>query len=268
MDKNTIIAHYSESNEEKGILSHILDLAERSRQRSTVESGSFLSEALKMRADAMLSHVGYSDYFFFGGYDGAERTCAVFLTDYCGVEEIAESPSLAEVVFIKAELDRYNRAAEISHRDVLGSLMGLGIERDAVGDIVVENGTAIFCVKESIAPFIKESLCKISRYPVSATVYQKLEIHRSETAEECFDTVASLRLDAVTASLFSTSRSISAEAITAGLVAVNGVTAKKTDMTVSEGDKISYRGHGKAELEKIDGLSKKGRTRILFKKWK
>lgn len=268
MDKNSIIAHYAENNEEKSIFSHILDLAERSRQRSTVESGSFLSDSMRMRASEMLLRMGYSEHFFFGGYDGAERTCPVFYTDYCDEEMICDNPLLAGIVYIKAELDRYNRGAEISHRDVLGSLMGLGIERDSVGDIIVENGRAVFVVRDSIAPFINESLCKISRYPVSITIFEKLEMHRNEDAEECFDTVASLRLDAVTASLFSTSRSVSADAITAGLVAVNGVTAKKTDLTVSEGDKISYRGHGKAELEKIDGLSKKGRTRILYKKWK
>lgn len=268
MDKNSIISHYAETDEERSIFSHMLDLAERSRLRSTVESGSFVSDSMRMRADTMLSQMGYSDYFFFGGYSEAERTCPVFYTEYCDSDMISETPSLAEITFVRAELDRFNKSAELSHRDVLGSLMGLGIERDSVGDINIENGSAVFTVKESIAPFIKESLDKISRYPVSVTVYEKLEMHRNDDSEERFDTVASLRLDAVTASLFSTSRSISSDAITAGLVSVNGVTVKKNDFTVSEGDKISFRGHGRAKLEKIDGLSKKGRTRILYKKWK
>lgn len=268
MDKNSLISHFAENGEEKTVFSHILDLAQRSRMRSVVESGSFLSESMRMRADDMLNQAGYSEYFFFGGYEDAERTCPVFFTEYCTPDMIEESPSLAEITFIKAELDRFNKTAELSHRDVLGSLMGLGIERDSVGDIIVENGSAIFTARESIAPFIKESLLKISRYPVSVSLHERLELKRSDDFEECFDTVASLRLDAVAASLFSTSRSIASDAITAGMVSVNGATAKKADSAVNEGDRISFRGKGKAQLEKIDGVSKKGRVRILFKKWK
>lgn len=268
MDKNSLISHYAETPDEKSTLSHVMDLAERSWSRSTVESGSFMSDAFRMRCEKMLIQAGYKDFFFFGGYPDAERTCPVFYTDYCTPEMIEDTPSLAEIVFVTADLDRFNKDADLSHRDVLGSLMGLGIERDAVGDIVVEKGRAVFTVRTAIAPFINESLIKVSRYPVSITLHEKYEIQKQEDFEEKFDTVASLRLDAVTASMFSTSRSIASDAITAGLVAVNGATAKKSDAPINEGDKISFRGHGRAELEKIDGTSKKGRVRILFKKWK
>lgn len=268
MNKASLISHYAETDEEKCVLSHILDLADRSWSRSTVEIGDFMSDSLKMRAESMLVQAGYKDFFFFGGYEGSERTCPVFFTDYCGEDMIKETLSLAEITFVRAELDRFNKSAAISHRDVLGSLMGLGIERDAVGDIAVGDGYALFAVKEPVAPFIKESLHKIGRYPVNITVCGKCEMRRTDDFVESFDTVASLRLDAVISSFFSTSRSIAAEAIEAGLVSVNGATAKKPDATVREGDKISFRGHGRAELEKVDGMSKKGRIRILFKKWK
>ena len=254
MDKNSLISHYAETPDERSTLSHVIDLAERSWSRSTVESGSFMSDALRMRCEKMLIQAGYKDFFFFGGYPDAERTCPVFYTDYCTPEMIEDTPSLAEITFVTADLDRFNRDADLSHRDVLGSLM--------------ERGRAVFTVKTAIAPFINESLVKVSRYPVSITLHEKYEIQRQEDFEERFDTVASLRLDAVTASLFSTSRSIASDAITAGLVSVNGATAKKSDAPITEGDKISFRGHGRAELEKIDGTSKKGRVRILFKKWK
>lgn len=268
MDKNSVIKHYAETNEERDTLSHILDLAERSRLRDIVESGNFMSDALRMRTDEMLSRMGYDAYFFFGGYEGAERTCPVFYTEYCTSEVIAETPDIAEIVFLKATLDRFNKGAELSHRDVLGSLMGLGIERDAVGDIIIDEGFVIIAVRESISAFILDSLLKISRYPVSVSVVEKPDIKRKDDFEEGFDTVASLRLDAVASSLFSTSRSNSADAIEMGLVAVNGATVKKTDSAVSEGDKISWRGNGRAQIEKIDGLSKKGRVRILYKRWK
>ncbi len=268
MDKNAITSQLSQNAEEKTVLSHILDLAERSRMRETVESGNFMSDSLKMRAEELLRRTGYTDCFFWGGYNDAERTCPVFFTDYCDESVIVTDPSLAEIVFIFAELDRFNKGAELSHRDVLGSLMGLGIERDAVGDISADGNGAVFALKEPIAPFVLENLTKISRYPVKPTLSTHLRPSNKNDFEECFDTVASLRLDAVTAALFNTSRSIASEAISSGVLSVNGVTAKKADADVREGDKIAWRGHGRAMLEKTDGVSKKGRIRLLYKKWK
>ncbi len=268
MDKNALISRFSETSDEKVILSHIFDLAERSYSRSTVEASEFLSDSLRMRAEQMLSLSDYREYFFWGGYDDAERTCAVFCTDYCNPDDVKASPELAELVFVKAELDRFNKDASLSHRDVLGSLMGLGIERDAVGDILVEDGYTVFVLKSAILPFVKENLSKIGRYPVRLTAYDFYEMKRKEDFENCFDTVASLRLDAVVASVFSTSRSIASEAIEEGLVSINGAVVKKPDGSVNQGDKISFRGRGRVELESLDGLSKKGRQRISFKRWK
>lgn len=267
MDKNSLVRTFAENEEEELVFSHILDLAERSWSRSTVEAGNFLSDSQRMRAEKMLTAGGYHDFFFFGGYPDAERTCAVFCTEYCDETTIKENPSLAEIGFIKSELDKFNKDAELSHRDVLGSLMGLGIERDAVGDITLGEGFAVFAVKEAISPFVM-GLERIGRYPVKTTSVDNSEMKRVDDFEECFDTVASLRLDAVVASLFSTSRSIATEGIEAGLVTLDGVVCKKVDTAVIEKNKISFRGKGRAEIEKLDGLSKKGRVRILFKRWK
>jgi RNA-binding protein YlmH len=84
---------------------------------------------------------------------------------------------------------------------------------------------------------------------------------------EGYDTVASMRLDAVTASIFKLSRGSAADAIGGGLAAVNGVAVTKPDLAVKAGDKISLRGKGKAVVDAVEGLSKKGRIRFRFRKY-
>ena len=145
--------------------------------------------------------------------------------------------------------------------------MGLGIERDVVGDILAEGGQAVMVVKSSIAPFLQENLTKIGRYRVEVTLYDTYEMVPKRDFVEGYDTVASMRLDAVAASIFKLSRGSAADAVSGGLVVVNGGVVTKTDHTVKPGDKISLRGKGKAVVDAVDGLSKKGRIRFRFRKY-
>ncbi|MBE6701341.1 MAG: RNA-binding protein [Ruminococcaceae bacterium] len=267
MDKNSLVNKYARNDDEKVGFAHLFDLAERSQNRNIVTSGNFFSESESVSASAMLKEAGI-DSFFYGGYENAERRCPVFLPDYYIKEDIINDPTLAEIKFLTYSVDSYFTDAALSHRDVLGSLMALGIERCTVGDIICNKGEGTIIVRETIAPFLVENLVKIGRYPVEIKSYDNLKIEKTEDFEEHFDTVASLRLDSVVASFFSLSRSTATDKITSGLVTVNGVVTVKNSALVKEGDRIALRGQGRAELEKIDGLSKKGRTRLLFKKYK
>jgi len=149
----------------------------------------------------------------------------------------------------------------------LGSLMGLGIERDVIGDILAEGGQAVMVVKASIAPFLQENLTKIGRYRVDVTLHDTYGMKPKSDFIEDYDTVASMRLDAVAATIFKLSRGSATDAIGGGLVAVNGVAVTKPDLCVKAGDKISLRGKGKAVVDAVEGLSKKGRIRFRFRKY-
>ncbi len=264
MDKNILIQKYSENDEEKIKFAHILDLALKREQRNILTSSSFLNESERAKVELMLKEGGFSDYVFWGGYEEAERVCVFFLPDYME----RESLNLSTLTLLLAGADKFNKDADFSHRDVLGSLMALGIERESVGDIIAQKGEAYFFIKEKVFPFVAENLEKIGRYPVNLEVLERADFKREDDFEEISDTVASLRLDAVVASAYSLSRSSATEAILSGLVSVNAIVKKKTDLEIKEGDKITLKGKGKRELIKTDGYSRKGRIRIHIKKYK
>lgn len=265
MDKNSLINRYAESDDERVKFAHIVDLAERCDKRNVVTSTAFLTEGERTRVDMLLRGLGFQRFSFWGGYAEAERSCAVFLPEYL---EEADNES-ADITFVGVEVDKFNKnEADFSHRDILGSLMGLGLEREAVGDIVTNGGEGFFALRKSVLPFVLDSLDKIGRYPVKVRECPDMLFERRDDFEECSDTVASMRLDSVVASVFSLSRSVAAEKISSSLVQVNGIIQKKNDSDVKEGDKISLKGSGKGILLKTDGVSRKGRIRIVFRKYK
>ncbi len=269
MNKTEIINKISSDPEQRVLLSHIFDLCERRNDRNIITSSDFMSEPDASLAEILINTVKADNYVFFGGYDGAERKCVIFLPDYFTEHDVTDEPSLCDIAYIKASVDKFNENdANFSHRDVLGSLMGLGIERHLIGDIVTDGGQAVFTVKIKISPFINENLIKISRYPVTITVYEKYEMTPKQDYVSDSDTVASMRLDALISSVFSVSRNTASDAINGGLVSVNGIIVTKPDRTVNEDDKLSLRGKGKAVIDSVGGFSKKGRIRFSYRKYK
>lgn len=265
MDKNSLINRYAENDGEKIKLAHIVDLAERCEKRNIVTSTAFLTESERAKAEMLLRGLGFSNFVFFGGFDGAERTSAVFLPDY--IDEV--SLGVSGITFCEVMVDKFNMSSvDFSHRDILGSLMGLGIERELIGDITADGGRGVFVLRESVAPFILENLKKIGRFPISVRISDDIKFEVKEDFELKSDTVSSLRLDSVVASAFSLSRAASSEAVSSGIVTINGTTIKKCDAEVKEGAKISLKGKGKILLVNTDGFSRKGRIRIIFKRFR
>ncbi len=197
---------------------------------------------------------------FYGGYEEAERVILINLPDYADLA--AEGP-LAVIRAVKAEGSR-----ELTHRDYLGSLIGLGIKREMIGDILVrEDGADIICLSE-IADFILANYYKAGRTNLSLTRHPIEELIVPEAKRtRITDTVASLRLDSVVSSAFGLSRGKAAEAIGRGLVFVNHVEAVKADFQVKEGDKITLRGKGKACLLEVGGRSRKDRQYITIERY-
>ncbi len=269
MNKTEIINKITSDPAQRILLSHIFDLCERRDGRNVITASDFLSESDAHSAENLINTVKAENYMFFGGYGDAERKCVVFLPDYYTEDDIKDEPSLCDIGYIEAAVDKFNeKEANFSHRDVLGSLMGLGIERHLIGDIIADGGKAVFAVKSKIVPFITENLIKISRYPVTVTVYDKYEMTQKQDYVSGSDTVASMRLDAVISSVFSVSRTVASDAINGGLVSVNGIAASKPDRTVNEGDKLSLRGNGKAVIDSVGGFSKKGRIRFSYRRYR
>ena len=207
---------------------------------------------------------------FYGGYPDAERVIAVFLPEY--IEEpadryFAREPAEDPLTVLRVSLKK--GAPELSHRDYLGALMGLGIRRESTGDILVRRDGADLIVLKEMADFIRMNMDKAGRarleveeIPVSELMVP--EVHRTEVSAS----VSSLRLDSVLGAAFGLSRAKALEAIAAGLVSVNGAAASKPEKQVAEGDKLVLRGRGKVIFRQIRGSSSKGRTIIALEKFR
>ena len=164
---------------------------------------------------------------------------------------------------------------KLTHRDYLGSLLALGLDREVTGDILVRNpdektgGGADIIVEAGVAEFIELNYDKAGR--TNLTV-QALPIGELDTGVinivEKRDTVASLRLDNIVSAAFAVSRAKAAEAIRRGIVSVNSVECLKVDREVSEGDRVTVRGKGKIALSEVGGRSRKDRVIVTFNIYK
>ena len=199
----------------------------------------------------------------FGGYEEAERKMLVYLPEYLEESWLMEEGS--PLVCLRAT---YYEGDSLTHRDFLGALMGSGIGRETVGDILPGTGSCDFFVTEEIAPYILRNFTGAGRAKVrmSQIPLSEVQIPTPET-KEIRDTVASLRLDSVISSGFRIGRSLAAQYVTAGKAAIDGLPCEKPDKPVSEGSKISVRGLGKIKLRTVNGQTKKGRISIVIDRY-
>ena len=202
----------------------------------------------------------FTDIRIFGGYDGAERAIVCFYDASSGYEEFDWPVS---VIKISAP-----GKAVFGHRDYMGSLLGLGIKREMLGDIVVcSEYAAVFCHRD-IADFIIYNFTKVGRVGVTVELCDVEQLTLPDkTFKEKSITVSSLRLDCIVGAATNLSRSASAEAIRRGSVFHNYEEAKSTSQTVADGDIISVRGHGKFVVSCDGSLTKKGRYHALIKQY-
>lgn len=199
-----------------------------------------------------------------GGYAYAQRQMAMFLPDAFFYEE-EDFPFPISLLEIQPVSKKF--AEELNHRDFLGALMNLGIERSLLGDISVkENIAYVFCC-ERIAPYICENLFRIRHTQVQVCTGSLTEFSFEPEFETLTGSVASLRLDAVLAMVYKKSRSETNAQIANGSVFVNQQLVLNSSHILKEKDIISFRGFGKFLLEAVGGQSKKGRTYITVQKF-
>ncbi len=260
MDKSTIIAKTAQEPEDRLLLAKVLDKYEQSQRKNIPAATLFLSPREQQLVQALLNAAGVrSGYVLDGGYEEAERKIAVFLPDWA---EDAEG----ELVFLRALFHGADSA--LTHRDILGSLMGLGVERDRLGDILVSPHSADIIAAPSLRDFFLREWTEAGRVKLTVAEIAREELLLPQVQVKVLrDTVSSLRLDAVAAAAFSVSRGKAAELIAAGRVNLDHVPCLKPDKPVAEGAVLTARGFGKAKLKEVGGLSKKGRTGITIERY-
>lgn len=257
-------------NEKDILISHALDMKEKCADNSLITSTSFMSlEELSTLKTCERQLSEYVSTFYYGGYEDAERQIALFVPGFYDLRDIEEYLRENEdenpVCILRLKKDRFT---ELSHRDYLGSVMGLGIKREMTGDIKVSgDGADIFCLK-SIAPFLCENLRKAGRGSLEGEILSVQQYSGGkEKTEIKFYSVASLRLDNIVSAAFNLSRSSAAEAISRGIVYINSSQCLKNDYILKQGDKIVLRGKGKVVLYEVIGENKKGRVHINLKRY-
>ena len=199
---------------------------------------------------------GYK-YDTFGGVSGAER----IMVRFGDREEIGyEQPF--PIVCIKAQPRSEKFADRLTHRDFLGALLNLGIERDRIGDIAIKDNVGYIFVSEEIAPFIISSLLRVKHTDVRLDTVSEIpegELYRTELRRI---QVASERLDAIIARTYSLSREDAQALFAKKLVFVGGRLCESVSKTPRLDDKISVRGHGRFIYRGVTGLTKKGRLNV------
>lgn len=262
MNKTELLNKFSKDPEERVVLARVLDQMERTANRSIPCATQFLSPAQRAAAEPLLAASGHPKCLFHGGYEGAERTVCVFLPDW---QEPEDWDAGEELAAIEAA---FPKNAELTHRDILGGLMGIGLTREKVGDILVlEEKAQIVALKET-APIILSQFDQAGRYRLRLREIALSELSPAPVQIKLVkDTVAALRLDAVLSSGFSIARGKAADLIAGGRVSVNHRECVKTDKPVAEGDVLTCRGLGKCVLKTVGGQSRKGRIIIEIERY-
>lgn len=198
----------------------------------------------------------------FGGREGLERKMAFFFPEW---EREREALMKEEIRCVKLT----GELRSLNHRDYLGSVLGLGLTREAIGDILPsEKATYIYCTPAA-AGCMERTLSKVGRQNVSVELVNLEEAPLPEKrVEPVTFTVKSLRLDAGAAGVFHISRTEAVERIERGECQVNHRVCLKPDAPLKEGDILSLRGLGKGQIAQIGGQSRKGRLFITGERWK
>jgi RNA-binding protein YlmH len=196
-------------------------------------------------------------YTAFGGADGAERVIIRF-----GSEEELDYSQPYPISTLKIEPLSQKYAERLTHRDFLGAIMNLGIERDTLGDIVIIDNVGYLFAKEDIAAYLAESLTKVRRTDVKTSVTADLpegELYRTERRSVQAN---GERLDALVAKVFSLSREEAQSLFKKRLVFADGREIDSSSYTPKEGERISVRGHGRFIYLGTRSLSKKGKLNV------
>ena len=249
-------------NPEESLKNRFRELAERAYATNTYSFTSFLTrseQAVLEQCRSSLSYVGFS---FFGGNPSAERRLAAF-----GSEELFGYPPNPPICLLEISPRMQKYADELTHRDYLGALLHLGIDRSVLGDIVCRLPLAYVYCLDTIAPFLISELSIVKHTPVvcKESGLSLADIAPAFTALRLI--VSSVRTDAVVSGVCHLSRSKSLELFAAGKVFVNGQELRQPSALLKAGDLLVIRGFGKFLFDGVDGKTRKDRLSVVLQKY-
>lgn len=246
-----------------------VDLAARSYRNNQFTFTGFLGLAEHSDLQELLrlpvsdpEHIDPRSVTVFGGYEGAERVMARFGdSDDMGYEQ----PFPICCITIRPLMDKF--ADALSHRDFLGALMNLGIERSELGDILVRDNSCCLVAKESMADLICSELTRVKHTSVMTEVTDRVPQAMEPSLEEATVQAKSARIDSFIAKACKLSRSDAADLFLAGKIFVNGRIMSNESYQLKDGDIISVRGWGRLKFGKAGGSTRKGNLILSYEKF-
>ena len=260
LDKDKLLSHLKREDE-KILGDKILDKVELVLKRQKEQSTVFLNPFQRKLGIKIIKQISDINYREDGGYKRAERKRITIFPDYLFPDHV-EAP--ISILKLKGN---FNFCA-VNHRDFLGALMGLGIKREMVGDLLVMDDFAQVIAAAEVKDFITLKVDRVNELSVEIEEIEKEDIViPTQNTKEIKATVASMRLDAVTSAGFGDSRNKISRKIKNERVKLNWRREKDPAKDVEVGDMISLRGRGRVEVAEEEGLSNRGRIKLILKRY-
>lgn len=236
-------------NDNEMIKKRLYELSRRAYERGYTVYSDFLSID---EAGLLFTQEYDAPFHLFGGYENAERVVTAFGDDAYGYP----------IVCVKIEPVSQKFADKLSHRDFLGSLMNLGIERDTLGDIAIKDNCAyLFCL-DKISDYIINELNRVKHTNVKCSICESVPEFLTEPPEEEKITVSSIRVDTVSAAVFNLSRNAVTQLVNQQRVFINSKTIYKDSVLLKENDRVTIRGCGKYIFTGVYNETKKHKQLI------
>lgn len=214
-------------------------------------------DPVQVAASKQIAREHGAAFSVWGGYEQAERQIGCFLP-------WGEEASSSDFPLVCLHSRFSSKFCSLSHRDLLGAFMALGLTRDSIGDIIIVDSDIYLFVVEQVADFILQGMTSAGK---AALHFKRVEgeVSVPEPQGTAFhDTLSSMRLDAVLAGAYRLSRTESSALIRGGLVKLNHIPCERADAAVEEGALLSVRGKGRVRLQSIEGLTRKQRIGVTF----
>jgi RNA-binding protein YlmH len=257
-DNRLILDRYKEY-EDRVLVNELLEYAKSCNAGYTSRHTDFLDPRQQKIAEDILGMQKDIAFSFFGGIEDSERAvCLIHDDNY----EITEE----DIPVIILSINWSKSIRELTHRDFLGSILGCGIKREKVGDIILNEDKAYAVCMSDISKYLLYNLNKVGSTPVSVSETTEAQ-KKEEKIKIITSTVASLRLDSLISTGYGVSRAKAVEIVKSGKVKVNWEDAASSSREMKQGDVISLRGKGRILLEEVSGTTKKDRIRIVIKKY-
>ena len=253
--------------DDKILLAQVSDKIEMCENKNKIEYTNFLDLAQIELVQNYIDKLKIENYISYGGYEQSERKLFVIYPEKFN-STVVEKNLVSIVKIVRIQLPDELKG-KYAHRDYLGAVIKLGVKREKVGDIIVDNDGADIIVEKDISKFLLENLSGLTRFSKSKITIEKIDNLRTVEVrrEERDIIVSSLRLDNVISELARCSRNKALDIINMERVFVNFQCETKKTKQIKTGDMVTIRGKGRFYIKELVGQTKSGRVIVKIEKF-